>query len=78
MSKATTGQAEVLRLRQDVQALLCRRILEAIELVLEEELTEVLGVAEDGLAAREAYGASVAKWRALCPAVTRSLEEGCE
>ena len=36
MSKATTSPAEVLRLRLDVQALLRRRVLEAIEHVLEE------------------------------------------
>ncbi len=43
MSKATTGEAEVLRLRQSIEAQMRRRILEAIELVLEEELTEALG-----------------------------------
>ena len=43
MSKATTGEAEVLRLRQSIQTQMRRRILEAIELVLEEELTEALG-----------------------------------
>ncbi len=43
MSKTTTGQAEVLRLRQSIQTQMRRRILEAIELVLEEELTEALG-----------------------------------
>ena len=45
MSKATTGEADVLRLRQNVQTLLRRRALEAVELVLEEELTEALGTA---------------------------------
>ena len=43
MSKTTTGEAEVLRLRQNVQTLLRRRVLEAVEQVLEEELTEALG-----------------------------------
>ena len=43
MSKATIGEAEVLRLRQNVQTLLRRRVLEAVEQVLEEELTEALG-----------------------------------
>ena len=43
MSKATTGEAEVLRLRQSIETQMRRRILEAIELVLEEELTEALG-----------------------------------
>ena len=43
MSKATTGEAEVLRLRESIEMQMRRRILEAIELVLEEELTEALG-----------------------------------
>ena len=43
MKKATTGEAEVLRLRQSIEMQMRRRILEAIELVLEEELTEALG-----------------------------------
>ncbi len=43
MSNATTGEAEVLRLRQSIETQMRRRILEAIELVLEEELTEALG-----------------------------------
>jgi transposase-like protein len=45
MSKATTSEAEVLRLRQSIETQMRRRILEAIELVLEEELTEALGTA---------------------------------
>ncbi len=36
MSKATTGEAEVLRLRQSIQGQMRRRILEAVERVLEE------------------------------------------
>ena len=48
MSKATTGEAEVLRLRQNVQTLLRRRVLEAVEQVLEEELTEALGTGRYG------------------------------
>ncbi len=43
MSNATTGEAEVLRLRQSIETQMRRRILEAIELVLEEEPTEALG-----------------------------------
>ncbi len=43
MLKATAGKAEVLRLRQSIESQMRRRILEAIELVLEEELTEALG-----------------------------------
>ncbi len=43
MTKGTTGQAEVIRLRQDVSCLLRRRVLEAVESVLEEELAQALG-----------------------------------
>lgn len=43
MSKGTTQEAEVIRLRQNIGELLRRRVLEAVESVLEEELTEVLG-----------------------------------
>jgi transposase-like protein len=34
--------------------------------------------AKDGLVAREAYSVFVTKWRSLCPAVARSLEEAEE
>ncbi len=43
MSKSTTGGAEVLRLRQSIETQMRCRILEAIEFVLDEELTEALG-----------------------------------
>jgi transposase-like protein len=43
MTKGTTGQAEVIRLRQDIACLLRRRVLEAVESVLEEELVQALG-----------------------------------
>ena len=43
MSEGTTIEAEVIRLRQGIETQMRRRILEAIELVLEEELTEALG-----------------------------------
>jgi transposase-like protein len=43
MSEGTTGEAEVIRLRQSIETQMRRRILEAIEVVLEEELTEALG-----------------------------------
>jgi transposase-like protein len=43
MSKDTAVQADVIRLRQNIQDLLQRRVLEAVQMVLEEELTEVLG-----------------------------------
>jgi putative transposase len=43
MLKGTTGEADVLRLRQEIGSLLRRRVLEAVELVLEEELSEALG-----------------------------------
>ncbi len=43
MSKGTMGEADVIRLRQNIQDLLRRRVLEAVQTVLEEELSEVLG-----------------------------------
>ncbi len=43
MRKGTTGEADVIRLRQDISSLLRRRVLEAVESVLEEELSEALG-----------------------------------
>ena len=45
MSKGTTGEPDVLRLRQEIGALLRRRVLEAVELVLKEEPSEGLGTA---------------------------------
>lgn len=44
MKETTTGAAEVLRLRQGIETQMRRKVLEAIELVLEEELTEALGM----------------------------------
>ena len=44
MSEGTTSEAEVIRLRQNIETQMRRRILEAIELVLEEELTDALGL----------------------------------
>jgi transposase-like protein len=43
MSNVTTGEADVIRLRRNIQDLLRRRVLEAVETVLEEELSQVLG-----------------------------------
>ena len=43
MLESTTGAAEVVRLRQNIETQMRRKILEAIEVVLEEELTEALG-----------------------------------
>jgi len=43
MEEGTTGQAEVVCLRQDISTLLRRRVLEAVEAVLEEELAQALG-----------------------------------
>ena len=43
MSKDITGEAEVIRLRQNIGELLRRRVLEAVQTVLEEELREALG-----------------------------------
>ena len=42
MSKGTTGEADVIRLRQNIQNLLLRRVLEAVETVIEEELSNAL------------------------------------
>ncbi len=43
MSKDTAAQADVIHLRQNIQDLLRRRVLEAVQTVLEEELSEALG-----------------------------------
>jgi putative transposase len=43
MSKGTTGEVDVIRLRQNIQDLLRRRVLEAVQTVLEEELSNALG-----------------------------------
>jgi len=43
MSNGTTGEANVICLRQNVQDLLRRRVLEEVQTVLEEELSEALG-----------------------------------
>lgn len=43
MSEGTTGQADVIRLRQDISMLLRRRVLEAVQEVLDEELAQALG-----------------------------------
>ena len=43
MSKGTTGEVDVIHLRQNIQDLLRRRVLEAVQTVLEEELSEALG-----------------------------------
>ena len=43
MSKGTTHEAEVIRLRRNIGDLLRRRVLEAVQTVLEEELSEALG-----------------------------------
>lgn len=43
MRQGSTGEADVIRLRQNIAKLLHRRVLEAVEAVLEEELSEALG-----------------------------------
>ncbi len=43
MNEGTTQAAEVIRLRQHIGDLLRRRVLEAVQTVLEEELSEALG-----------------------------------
>jgi transposase-like protein len=56
MEKGTTGEADVVRLRQDIQARLRVRVLQAVELVLEEEIAEALGTARyERAASRRGY-----------------------
>ena len=43
MSEVTTSGADVVQLRRDIRTQLHRRVLEAIEIVLEEELTAAHG-----------------------------------
>ena len=43
MSEGNTGEADVIRLRQDIWTLLRRRVLEAVQEVLDEELAQALG-----------------------------------
>jgi transposase-like protein len=43
MEKGTTSEARVIELRQDIHRLLRVRLLEAVEIVLEEELSQILG-----------------------------------
>ena len=43
MPEITTPDSELVAFRQDVHKLLRRRVLEAMEIVLEEELSEALG-----------------------------------
>ncbi len=45
MTKSSTQEADVIRLRQSIWNRLHRKVLEAVEFVLEEELTEALGSA---------------------------------
>jgi transposase-like protein len=44
MKQGSTSEAEVIRLRQNIWDLLHRRVLEAVETVLEAELTQALGI----------------------------------
>jgi hypothetical protein len=43
MTESIIGAAEVIRLRLDISSLLRQRVLEAVQRVLEEELSEALG-----------------------------------
>ncbi len=54
MQEGTTSEAEVIRLRQNIETQMRRRILEAIE--LKRDYDRIV-YAEDGLAARAAYDA---------------------
>ena len=47
MSKDTAAQTDVIHLHQNIQDLLRRRVLEAVQTVLEEELSEALGTVEN-------------------------------
>ena len=47
MREGSTQAAEVIRLRQSISSLLHRKVLEAVEFVLEEELSEALGIGRD-------------------------------
>jgi transposase-like protein len=56
MEKGITGEADVVRLRQEIQTRLRLRVLETVELVLEEELAEALGTSRyERSAARRGY-----------------------
>jgi transposase-like protein len=48
MKQGSTAEAEVIRLRQSISELLHRKVLEAVEFVLEAELTEALGIGRYG------------------------------
>jgi putative transposase len=43
MSEGTTREADVIRLRENISTLLRRRVLEAVQEVLDEELAQALG-----------------------------------
>ena len=75
MSKGTTSESNVVQLRRDIRAVMRQRILEAVELVLEEELTEALGSApyERG-AARRGYRNGAPRRRVTTSAGTREIE----
>ncbi len=75
MSKDTTGQADVIRLRQNIQELLRRRVLEAVQTVLEEELSEALGTGRyERSEARQGYRNGHETRRITTQVGTRELE----
>lgn len=75
MSKDTAVQADVIRLRQNIQDLLRRRVLEAVQTVLEEELSEALGTGRyERSEARQGYRNGHEMRRITTQVGTRELE----
>jgi len=75
MLKDTAAQADVIHLRQNIQDLLRRRVLEAVQTVLEEELSEALGTGRyERSAARQGYRNGHETRRITTQVGTRELE----
>jgi len=75
MSEDTTVQADVIRLRESIEDLLRRRVLEAVESVLEEELTAALGSGRyERAAGRQGYRNGSERRRITTAIGTRELE----
>jgi len=75
MSKDTAVQADVIHLRQNIQDLLRRRVLEAVQTVLEEELSEALGTERyERSDARQGYRNGHETRRITTQVGTRDLE----
>jgi transposase-like protein len=75
MSKGNMVAADVIRLRQNIQDLLRRRVLEAVQTVLEEELSEALGTGRyERSEARQGYRNGHDTRRITTQAGTQELE----